>query len=131
MTKSYYTKLTKYLGTINGKPKYKLIYLHRIVMNVDKDIIIDHINHNTLNNRKINLRIIENNKNLKHRKSRNSNNTTGYRNVSWIKNEKIYRVQLQINGKNTKLGDFTDVDEAGKFAEKMREKYYGKYKGEN
>ena len=40
-------------------------------------------------------------------------------------------VQLQVDGKNTKLGTFTDVDEAGAFAEEMREKYYGKFKGNN
>ena len=36
-----------------------------------------------------------------------------------------------INGKNTPLGKFDDVDEAGVFAEKMRQKYYKDFAGEN
>jgi len=33
------------------------IYLHRFIMNVSKDKQVDHKNHNTLDNRKCNLRI--------------------------------------------------------------------------
>jgi len=42
-------------------------------------------------------------------------------------------VQIQVNGKNTRLKNFPEdqVDEAGKYAEEMREKYYGNFKGRN
>ena len=40
-------------------------------------------------------------------------------------------VQLQINRKNKILGYFDDVHEAGRFAEEMRQKYYGEFKGED
>jgi hypothetical protein len=41
-----------------------------------------------------------------------------------------YRIQLQIEGRNHIFPEkFKDVDKAGKFAEKMRKKYYGKYAG--
>jgi hypothetical protein len=42
-------------------------------------------------------------------------------------------VQLQINGKNTILGKFPyeQLEEAGAFAEQMRQKYYGEYAGRN
>jgi hypothetical protein len=91
---------------------------------------VDHINHNTLDNGKENLRITSNRYNLKHRKGKNSNNKSGYRNVSWLNSYKKWCVQIQIEGKNTILGKFDDVDEAGKFAEEMRNKYYGEYAGE-
>jgi hypothetical protein len=40
-------------------------------------------------------------------------------------------VQLQIDGKNTCLKRFkeNELEEAGKFAEEMRNKYYGEYAG--
>lgn len=44
--------------------------------------------------------------------------------MSWSNLTNNWIVQLQINGKNTKLGRFDDVDVAGKFAEEMRQKYY-------
>jgi hypothetical protein len=93
----------------------------------DKTLFVDHINHNTLDNRQSNLRNIDYQNCYRNRKSKNSNNKSGYRNVCWINNKWV--VQLQIEGKNTRLASFDDVHEAGKYAELMREKYYGKFKG--
>ena len=47
-----------------------------------------------------------------------------YRNVCWSKSENKWLVQLQINGKGVCLGKFPyeELDQAGNFAEKMRQK---------
>ena len=127
--KNYYIKHSEYLGAVNGKFKYKITLLHRWIMNTNKNEYVDHKNHNTIDNRKNNLRVTRNDKNTKNRKSKNSNNTSGYRNVSWVNNKWI--VQLQIKGKNKVLGKFDDINKAGKFAEKMRKKYYGDFAGNN
>lgn len=113
----------------NGKHIQKTLYLNIIVTEPPEGMKVDHINHNTLDNRKSNLRIISNEENIKNRKSRNSNNTTGYRNVSYIKKLGKYIVQLQIDGTNKRLGEFDDVNEAGQFAEEMRKIYYGEFAG--
>jgi hypothetical protein len=129
-TKSYYGRTTIYYRDEHNKRKGRVIYLHQIIMGIiDASVHIDHKNHDTLNNTKNNLRVIEKNKNLKNRQGKNSNNKSGYRNVCWIEDCEKWVVQLQINGKNTMLGKFDDVDEAGSFAEKMRQKYYKEYKG--
>lgn len=129
----YYLATTVYDGLVNGKPKYHVEKLHRVIMNAKngRKVHIDHINHNTLDNRKCNLRIISASNNLKHRKSRNKNNTSGYRNVTWSSKENCWIIQLQIEGKRKRFGCFNDVHEAGKVAEEMRQKYYGEYKGSN
>lgn len=104
------------------------IFLHQFLMDANgKDV--DHKNNNTLDNRKSNMRIVEESNNSKNRKSRNKNNKSGYRNVSFYKGKWI--VQMQIDGKNKKIGSFDDVHEAGKFAEEMRQKYYGEFAGKN
>lgn len=126
---NYYVVSTQYLGMINNKPKYKSLLLHRLIMDAKKGDIVDHKNHNTLDNRKSNLRITKQNQNTKNRKSKNINNTSGYRNVSKV--GKWWHVQLQINGKNIILKKFPldKLNEAGKYAELMRAKYYGKFAG--
>ena len=110
------------------------IDLQYYLLNRDKDsnISIDHINHNTLDNRILNLRKSITKENTKHRSGRNSNNKTGYRNVFFDKRikKRPYIVQLQIEGKNTRLGSFSNAEEAGKYAEEMRQKYYGEFAGE-
>jgi hypothetical protein len=127
-TKSYYATATEYLGMQEGRPRYKILYLHRLIFdNPHKSIKIDHVFHKTLDNRKVNLRPSDNTKNNQHRKGRNKNNTSGYRNVCFFNGK--YIVQLQIDGKNTCLGKFNDVKEAVAFAEEMRKKYYGEFSG--
>ena len=76
------------------------------------------------------MRIVENESYTQNRKGKNKNNKSGYRNVS--KSGNTWIVQLQVDGKNTILGRFSleQLDEAGKFAEEMRQKYYGEYAGE-
>lgn len=128
-SKSYYAVATEYLDMQNSKRQTRTVLLHQFILET-KDIV-DHINHDTIDNRKSNLRKIKQQNNLTNRKSRNSNNKSGYRNVSLSGNRWI--VQLQVDGKNTNLGTFPldKLEEAGLFAEKMRQKYYGEFAGNN
>lgn len=129
---SYYVRCSPYLGYDSEKKrgKYGAVYLHRFVKEVaDKDLVVDHENHNTLDCRKKNLRITKDKYNTKHRRTKNSNNTSGYRNVTWDKQKEQWLVQIQIDGRNTQLGWFDDVDEAGQYAEEMRQIYYKEFAG--
>lgn len=129
-TQTYYSMATEYLGKTNGKVVSKTHYLHHIILNIASKILVDHIDNNPLNNRKKNLRTTITKNNLRNRDSKNSNNTSGYRNVTMMGNH--WRVQLQVNGKNKLFSDkFTDVRAAGDFAKEMRETYYGEFSGKN
>jgi hypothetical protein len=125
-TKKNYVAACEYLGTFNGKPKYKTHHLHRFLVDAAKKTHVDHINYDPLDNRRKNLRVTNTSNNNKHRGALNINNSTGYRNVSKIGN--WYVVQLQDeNGNNMQLGKFKDVHKAGEHAEKMRQKYYKEF----
>jgi len=81
-----------------------------------------------LNTRRSNLRITNQENNLKNRRSKNSNNKSGYRNVCWI--DGYWKVQIQIDGKNHRFAEnFKGVEEAGKFAELKRQEIYGEFAG--
>lgn len=125
----YYPVITRRIMGPDGKKKYETRCLHSFLVDCSSGYDTDHINNNNMDNRKENLRIIEHKHNIKNRKGKNSNNKSGYRNVCWIEGK--WLVQLQINGKSTRLGKFDDVHEAGRFAEEMRTKYYGEYKGKS
>ncbi len=122
-----YPLMNKVKSRVNGRNTYTSVQLNRFILNVTNDVVVDHINHDTLDNRKENLRAIEPTNNSTNRKTHNKNNKSGYRNVAVIDDKFV--VQLEINGKNTKLGEFTNADKAGIFAEQMRQKYYGEYAG--
>ena len=126
-TKTYYAMATIYLGYIDGKPKYTSIHLNSFIMNCPDKMEVDHIDHDTLNNRKENLRITSVTNNHTHRIGANKNNLTGCRNVSFVNGK--YIVQIQINGVNNKLGTFETLEEADEFARCKRKEIYGEFCG--
>lgn len=105
------------------------VRLHKFILNYKGKNKVDHINHNGLDNRKCNLRIVTVEDNSRNREKKNINNKSGYRNVFYDKRIDRYVVQLQVNGKNTRFGSYKDVDEAGRIAKDMRHKYYGEFAG--
>lgn len=130
----YYAVSIVYETDENGIRKGKPLYLHRFIMNMeDENEWVDHINHKPRDNRKENLRPISISDNSRNRKTRNRNNKSGYRNVSWSKKEKKWLVQLQVDGRNKVLGKFLEdqLEEAGKFAEQKRKELYGAFAGGN
>ena len=113
--------------------KARTVLMHQFIMGVEnstREVNVDHINHDTLDNRKENLRITNVTDNCKNRRLSKANKS-GYRNVCWDKREQMWIVQLQVDGKNTCLGKFPkdELDEAGSFAKEMRAKYYGEFAG--
>jgi hypothetical protein len=51
-------------GVITRKPKQKMVYLHRFLMNPPDGYMVDHINGNGLDNRRCNLRIVTRSQNF-------------------------------------------------------------------
>ena len=47
--------------------KGKSVYLHRLLMNPPKDMVVDHIDHNGLNNQRDNLRVVSKSDNQKNK----------------------------------------------------------------
>lgn len=72
--------------------------LHRYIMDCPPDVVVDHINHNTLDNRKQNLRICTFRENIDNRNLVNKKSKTGYTYIT-IKDEKfVVRVKKQYLG---------------------------------
>ena len=125
-SQSYYPMCSEYISThVHNKTHY----LHRWIFDYPKNTVIDHINHNTLDNRRCNLRLTEQKKNLEHRNGKNKNNKSGYRNVFWDSRKNKWTVHLCKDYHNIHVGDYDDLDEAGRVAEEARQKYYGKFAG--
>jgi hypothetical protein len=126
----YYVRTTIYQGVNHPSGQVEILPLmHSLIMGVEKYVKVDHIDYDGLDNRKEKLRVVTDEQNARNRNGKNSNNKSGYRNVAII--DGLYVVQLMINGKNTRLKSFKDVDEAGRYAEQMRQKYYGEFAGTN
>lgn len=101
--------------------------LHREIMRNPKNLVVDHINHDTLNNRKANLRAISQQENSQNTDGATKNNrTSGVRGVSWNKQIKKWVALVQSkmvqNGVKKKyyVGQYDDLEEAKIDVEKAR-----------
>ena len=107
-------------GTIQGK-EYKM---HRIILNVtDPKIHVDHINGNTYDNRRSNLRLSNNMMNHANQKIR-SDNKTGFKGVT--KRGTKYIARIGKAGKIV-LGYYTTPEEAAHAYDIAAIKLYGEY----
>ena len=96
--------------------------LHRVVMNYDGDLVIDHIDGNPLNNRKSNLRIVTTQQNGQNQRKLHPRNKSGYRNVIWSNYYNRWIVNMCVNGK--RISRFTkSKEEAIELSKELRREY--------
>ena len=101
--------------------------MHRLLSsNKDKKLVTDHINGNTLDNRKSNLRICTISENTKNRQIQ-KNNKSGFKGVRY--NEKLnkYRAEIYSNRKYYNLGYYIDPKDAAIAYNAAAIKYHGKF----
>ena len=106
------------------------IRLHRLIMDCPKDMVIDHINRNRLDNRKCNLRICTMQQNCMNQNKR-SNNTSGYTGVLWDKAKNKWTARIKVNYKQIFLGYFNDLEEAIEVRKEAEIKYFGEYRNKS
>ena len=99
------------------RPDGTLLYLHRLLMQAPKGLLVDHKNGSTLDNRRENLRICTKEDNARNSIMK-SNNTTGFKGVCYHKKlagsdrAKPYQARVNLNGKRKSLGYFNTAEEA-------------------
>ena len=103
-----------------------MVFLHRLIMNIEnKDVVVDHINHDQTDNRKENLRLCsawENSMNT----SLSKNNTSGVNGVSQMKDGR-YRAYINFNHKQIPLGCYDTLQEAKDARHQASIKLYGEF----
>lgn len=101
--------------------KVSSLFMHRLIL--DTDNFVDHINHNGLDNRKSNLRIVT--------KSQNQMNAN-YKGV-YKSSGGNWMARIKLDGKTCHIGTFVDIDEAYYarwYAERIVFKEYAFHKDE-
>lgn len=110
--------------------KYKTILMHRLILDlIDRPIVhVDHINRNSLDNRKSNLRIATQTQNNSNRK-KSKNMTSIYMGVykETRKNRKPWVAQISIKNVSTYIGSFNNEIEAARAYNKKAFEIHGEF----
>lgn len=123
---SWYTNIGGYAVT---KMDYREVFLHRFLMLKDYLTynyfdVIDHINHNKLDNRLLNLRIVDNSINGLNSKIP-INNTSGHVGVVWDKRGQKWVSTIKVQWKQYHLGRYDKKEDAIKARQDAEINFYG------
>ena len=121
-TNTFYALRNKRVGK-----KYISLGMHRQILHPPENLMVDHINHNGLDNRKANLRLATCAQNTYNRKQFRKDKTSKYTGVSWRKYKKKWAAIICYKRKNIIIGYFKDEKQAAKAYDKAAKKYHGEF----
>lgn len=110
-------------GNTYEKNKQKKIILHRWLTNAPVGMVVDHINHNTLDNTNSNLRVITSAGNQQNKKGANKNSKSGILGVSWYSPNSKWLARVMIKRKAIHVGYFDNLETAEKAVVEARKRY--------
>ena len=117
-------------GYITGRVRGRDITLHRFLLGAKDGDIIDHISHNKRDDRKGNLRIVGQSRNMQNSKLSKANKS-GVTGVSWFERDQKWRASITVNYKAYNLGTYDTFEEAVAARKAAEEKYFGEYSYDN
>lgn len=98
---------------------------HRFIMDAPKGVLVDHINHNTLDNRKINLRLCNRSQNMWNRKR--SCGVSKFKGVHWCNERQKWRTQIYLNNKRVHSRRFKCEKQAALFYNEKALELFGEF----
>lgn len=102
------------------------IRMHRLIMGVSDDKVVDHKKHNPYDNRKKNLQVVTQAQNVRNIKKNRDIESKKY--VGVQQRGKKYRAQINFDNNRYYLGTFDTFEEVVQARLQAEEKYFGEYR---
>lgn len=114
-------------GYAAQKTRAGMVYLHRLIIGDGNSDDVDHINGDSLDNRRKNLRFATRSQNSMN-KRRQRNNTTGFTGVHRLKSTGKFQAYIKKDGKRIHLGTYDTMMDAARAYCAVAEILFGEYK---
>ena len=106
----------------------RTIKMHREILNPPHPLVVDHINHNGLDNLKANLRPVTKSQNTINKACiKQKGAHSKYHGVTWQKSINKWQAQIRINGIQTIIGYYNDETAAAKAYDTAAKKFHGDF----
>lgn len=103
--------------------------MHRLIIDAPPECFVDHINGDTLDNRRCNLRLCTNSQNQQNTGSRGG--TSKYKGVSFQARTRKWIAGFQYNGINYHCGTWDNEEDAARAVDKKRGEVCGDFASKN
>lgn len=128
-TKTYYAVRTASVRErLAGKPSK--IWIHVVINDTPNGMVTDHWDGDSLNNKCSNLKSVTHQQNIRKQK-KSSRNTSGYKGVYWSSYHKRWMSGICINGKQTHIGQFIDIENAARSYDRRAIREFGEFAATN
>ena len=107
-------------------PDGSIVKLHRFVMAAQDKEIVDHINHDVTDNRKVNLRIVDDVHSMRNI-GISVRNKSGIKGVYYNRGSDRWTATIKLNGKEKYLGSFKKKEDAAAARKEAEKKYFGEH----
>ena len=101
--------------------------LHRFILEPKDGEFVDHINGDTLDNRRANLRVCNKSQNAANTPKTGKKTHSKYKGVSYLNHAKKWLAYIRVNYKQKHLGYFTKQEEAAKAYDIAAEENFGEF----
>ena len=99
--------------------------LHRLLLSPPDGYEVDHINGNSLDNRRCNLRLCTRQQNNGNQRPRRHSSI--YKGVYWNKEHQKWQAKITVNYRNIDLGRYKDEEAAAEAYAKAARRHFGEF----
>jgi hypothetical protein len=104
------------------------VHMHRqILQNVPDGMVVDHINHNGLDNREANVRPATHAQNQWNARKTKSPTRSKHKGIAWSNSKNRWRARITVNSRRIHLGYFKSQRDAAKAYDRAALKYHGDF----
>jgi hypothetical protein len=109
-----------------GKGKRELVSFHRSAISASAGLDVDHIDGDSLNNKRDNLRPATRSQNARNSRS-SKGSSSQFKGVSWNKRQRKWVSRIMVRGKTINLGTFDNERDAGRAYDIAAERFHSSF----